>query len=179
MSHQEADGHEQVELFEMRPRFKLHSPLTAEEVKQLVGEALENEPHVHGWLTKYHAHVHIPKHLQHYWSPVLHAGIEDDEYEGGCLIRVLIGPKQSIWVMFTFLKGAIGMLGLFGGLYGISEWQLGKSAMFLWTVPIAIVLALGVFAAAKAGQDKGYDEMEHLIRFMAKALKKAEVKRLD
>ena len=108
---------------------------------------------------------------------MLHAGIEDDESDGGCIIRVLIGPRQHIWAMFTYLKAAIGLLGLFGGIYGCSQWQLDKPAYFLWSVPVALLLAGSLFAIAKMGQEKGHDEMEYLIRFVHHALKDAQLSR--
>ncbi len=178
MSHLE-NGHEHIELLEMRPRFKLRAKSESEAVRALFQAAVEDETKVHGWLTKYHMHLQIPAAEQHYWSPVLHAGVEDDEYEGGCIIRVLVGPRQQIWAMFTFFKAAIGVLGLFGGMYGLTQWQLGKSSYFLWCIPVALVLAAGVFGVAKLGQQKGRAEMEHLIRFLHRALKDAELRRDD
>ena len=163
----------------MRPRFKLSSQLPAADVRELVKAAIKEDAAVGGWLRHHLAHVTIPEQHQHYWSPVLQATIDDNPDENCTFIRVLIGPRQSIWLVFTFLKGAIGVLGLFGGMYGFSQWQLGKPSYWLWAVPVALVLAGAVFGAAKLGQLKGRDQMEHLVRFLERSLKKAKVRRVE
>lgn len=74
------------------------------------------------------------------------------------------------------MYSSISVLGLFGGIYAISMWQLDKGSAWLWTFPIAIVLFIGVFIAAKVGQKIGHEQMVFLITSLHKSLEKEKLK---
>lgn len=171
----------EIDLTEIRPHFKLISTLEVEDALQGVKDHIEkaNPDGVRCKLTYDHAHLKVPEQFEHYWSPVLSVGLEKNEEGEGTLVRCLVGPSQAVWAMFMLVYGAIGILATFGLFYGGTKYQLEGDSTFLWSLPIALVLFLGVFFGAKIGQKKGHHQMDELIKYLFKCLEKGEIKNYD
>jgi hypothetical protein len=166
-------------LGEIRPRFHLRTSLSPEEALSVIGTSLREDQTVSGRVSKTHAFLRIPDQVAHYWSPELQARIEIDEYKDETFVYCLIGPKQTVWALFTFFYAAIILIAVFGGIFGFSQHQLGKDSVFIY-FPIALLLVPTIFLFAKAGQRKGRDEMLHLISFIYHSLEsKGELERID
>ena len=100
----------------------------------------------------------------HYWSPELQIRVDqDDDHEDGAEVRCLVGPRQSVWAMFAFFYALVGLITFFGGFYGLVQEDMGESSDFIWCLPVGILLLIGIWVAAKVGQNTGRDQMLHLV----------------
>ncbi|MCF6341673.1 MAG: hypothetical protein L3J31_02560 [Bacteroidales bacterium] len=147
--------------------------LTTEEIMDsIVGKLRENKEKVSGNTLLNHAYLKIPEDEQDYWSPELHVSVE--QVKGGSLVNGVVGPKPKIWTMFMFFYMGIIIIFIFGGALGVSQWMLGMEAPWLWSVPVAALLWLMVFLAAKFGQKQANRQMARLRNFLDLALEEAE-----
>lgn len=164
---------------EIRPRFKLISKFSKDEVIEKVREALPKQKEVKGITRGNHIFLSIPDDKQHYWSPAMEVVVE--EYKANkdkAYVRCLLGPKQTVWMMLMFFYIAICVAALFGGMYGLVKWNLGKESVFIWALPIAALLLAVVYFTAKYGQKKGRDQMLYLVSFLYHAINDDEIERL-
>lgn len=161
---------DEIDIVEIRPRFRLQSNSSKEDVFTLLNTNLTTNNSISGKHIGDHFHLKIASKDQHFWSPEL--GIDCESNEEGTLIRCLVGPKQTVWAMFLFMYGAISILGMFGGMYGLTLWQMNKGTTWLWVFPISMILLLSVFIAAKIGQKIGHDQMVMLVKFLHRSLGK-------
>ncbi len=159
----------------IRPRCSLNTTLTVEEIMQsIVNKLREDEEKVAGNTLLNHAYLKIPENEQNYWSPELHVTVE--QVEGGSVVNGVVGPKPKIWTMFMFFYTGIIVLFLFGSTMGVSQWMLGMSAPWLWSIPASAILWVVVFLAAKIGQRKANKQMGRLRNFLDLAIVDAENK---
>lgn len=157
----------------VRPRFRLETDLSKEEVFERIKTHLEKDESVEGMVSKLYGIIKIPHDKAHYWSPELQVRPDYDEYfpdREETVIRCLLGPKQSVWVLFVFFYSLIGVLCFFGGMYGLSEMLIDKSSWMIWLFPIGLILISSLWLIARIGQSKGRDEMLHLVSFLYHAL---------
>lgn len=169
-------------LGEIRPRFKLHSSIEPELLAKIIIEAKENDSTVVGHESNGLCMLKIPINDRHYWSPELTVRIEERE-DGipGSYLSCLVGPQQSVWAMFAFIYGAIAMIAVFGGMYGLTQIELGKPSWMVWLFPIGIILLPSIYTLSKIGQKKGRNQMLHLISFLYHSIETAggNVERTD
>ncbi len=157
-------------LGEIRPRFQLKIDLDAEEALNHVENSIPKDPTVTGEKSNSYIFLRIPKVLQHYWSPELSVRIEKEEFTDRTTVFCLIGPRQSVWAMFALLYAFIFFASTFAGIYGIVKFQNSGDTLWLWTIPIGIILTISIFFTSKVGQKKGRDQMLHLISFLYHSL---------
>ena len=100
------------------------------------------------------------------------------EDDNKAYIKCILGPKQSIWTMLMFFYIGLGVLTLFGGMYGLVKWNLGKTSIFLWVFPVALFLFAVIYFTSKYGQRKGRDQMLYLVSFLYHALSDEKLERL-
>ena len=155
-------------LGELRPRFVLRSNVKVDKIISEINLGIEADHSVSGSIRGDYAVLRIPIKNRHYWSPELQVRVEEDEFceNQSTLIQCLVGPRSSVWGLFVFLYGVIGIIALIGGIYGASHYQLGKESIFIWFFPIGIILIPTIYVLAKIGQKKGRDQMLHLISFV-------------
>lgn len=168
------------ELFLIRPRFKLHTEMDKQEILDKIQCEVKPVNRVVGTRTKNRCFLAIPEQDQHYWSPemqieVSNNAIDEDDYDlekevSNSTVRVVIGPKQKIWAMFVFGYALSGAIIFFGGLYGLVQFSLDKSPLFLWCFPLGIIMIIGLYTAAAYGRKKGHEQMIHLIRFLYQSI---------
>ncbi|MCB0409813.1 MAG: hypothetical protein KDD29_06305 [Flavobacteriales bacterium] len=164
---------------EIRPRFKLVSKFSKDEIITKIKTELPNQDEVKATIKGNHIFLTIIDKNQHYWSPVMEVVVE--KYRANknkSYIRCLVGPKQSIWVMLMFFYIAVGVLAFFGGLYGLAKWNLGKESVFIWAVPVAILLYGVIYLTSKYGQRKGRDQVLYLVSFLYHSINDNEIERL-
>lgn len=156
-------------LGEIRPRFRLVTSLEPAEVFEHLKEKMAEDDTVTGRVVKQYAILTVPPKDRHYWSPELQVRIEDDSEDfsedkaEGTVIRCLIGPRQSVWLFFTFCYSLISFATIFGGLYGLSQLTMGNMSAFVWLLPVGVLLLPLVWLTAKIGQRTGRDQMLHLV----------------
>ena len=164
---------------EIRPRFKLISEMEENLILDRVSLALPLQSEIIGTVNQDHIFLKIPKDQQHYWSPHMEVVVKKYyEDETKTSVSCLIGPKPSIWLMFVFMYVGIGVLALFGGLYGLVKWNLGKESIFIWAIPLAIILCSIIYLTSKYGQRKGRDQMLYMVSFLYHAIDDDEIVRL-
>jgi hypothetical protein len=160
-------------LGEIRPRFTLKIVCEPEEALLHLKKCIINDTSVSSLRanhTKNYVFLNIPSWNQHYWSPEMSVRVEKGEFSGAVTVHCLIGPRQSVWAMFTMFYAAISILTLFGGMFGFVQYQTSGSSTFLWTFPIGFFLWSTVFIASKIGQKQGRDQMLHLVSFLYHSL---------
>lgn len=157
-------------LGEIRPRFKLKIPMNPEEALNAVEQKLYKDNKVSGDRSKTYIFLKTPSWQQHYWSPEMSVRIEIEDYTDYTTVSCLVGPRQAVWAMFIFLYAFIILLSTFGGIYGIVKFQETGSMGWLWIIPAGIILTVSIFFTSKFGQNKGRDQMLHLISFLYHAL---------
>lgn len=148
---------------EIRPRFRLITPYTQDEVMDLLDKFTSEDETVIGKRVYDMYYLDIPKKEQHYWSPELRIMLEENLAGEGTFVRCVVGPRQSVWLLFVFIYGFLSVLTLFGGMYGLVQWNRGGSAGWLWCFPIALLIIFSVYVVAKLGQRTGRDQMLHLV----------------
>ena len=153
----------------IRPRFQIECHYEKEEARERILKIAENEKLVMTQLAN-RIKISVGKDLREYWSPVLTVTIEDlNVNEKPTLLRCLIGPSESIWLVFLFAYAAAALTFLFGGIIAFSEMSLGIYSISIWSIPISFAIVISTFVAAKIGQDKGRDQMNLLLdEFYAK-----------
>ncbi|MEP2669453.1 MAG: hypothetical protein ABJH04_10685 [Cyclobacteriaceae bacterium] len=153
----------------VRPRFKMETLYTSEQLLHRLKEALNKEDApCTGQVHSQYATIYIPHKDQHYWSPQLTLTLE--ETENGSILRGLYGPRPVVWTMFIFFYSLIGVAILFIGVMGLSYYSLGKPTTLLWLIPILAVVFLTLWLVAYFGQKLGHDQMVILHEFIEKSV---------
>ena len=165
---------------EIRPRFKLRTAHTQEEIFDLLNDFCVSDDSVDGKKVYDQYYLDIPKKDRHFWSPELRVTLEEDEdFEGKTLVRVMVGPQYTVWSMFIFIYVFLGVVALFGGLYGFSQLSLGHSTLWIWCMPFALVLFVSVYIIAKMGQRTGRDHTLHLVSVLYHAMGDENLERVE
>ena len=156
---------------EIRPRFKLISKMSPDEIISRIRLSINLRTDVKGRVVRDHIFIKIPNEEQHYWSPELDVYVEEhEELENRTLIRCIVGPNQTIWGIIFIAYIALGVVTFFGGIAGLVLWNRGESSWLIWSAPIAILLAGFVYFIVKMGQKRGRDQMLHLVSVLYHAI---------
>jgi hypothetical protein len=167
-------------LGEIRPRFYLKTATEVETCLENVEDSLKKDPTVSGFRSGELIFLKNPANVRHYWSPEMTVRIEKSESKEFTRVCCLIGPKQTVWFMFTLIYAAISIITFFASIMGFVQYSSHGSSAVLWMLPIGIVLLSSVFVVAKFGQKKGRDQMLHLVSFIYHSLNDAGgVERLE
>ena len=160
---------EQIHFRRIRPRIRVHTSLSPDEINQRIKSLLNSEnAKCEAQVTKGFATIYPPKKEQHFWSPQLTITVE--EVEKGHLVRGLYGPKPSVWTMFVFFYSAIGFATMIVLMIGLSLWSLGNPAPILWLVPVLVALFFSLYLVAYFGQRMGHKQMGSIHRFIEECL---------
>jgi hypothetical protein len=149
--------------FRIRPRFK-HSIKgeTVEVQKKLLEELNEQKLFTSSFLSG-HLYISICSKNQHFWSPQLNLTFEQEDEN--VIIRGLYGPKPTLWALFFFGYVVLGILTVFVGMWGLTQWSLGMPSMVLWAIPVFAVLAATLYFMAQTGQKLGAQQMFDIHHF--------------
>ena len=155
--------------FNIRPRFTFQTDMPIDKLKMKIFDAIEKgHPHIYGKVVQQHVYLKIVRHEAHFWSPELSLNCE--EIDGKVLVKGLIGPNSGVWVIFIFMYGLIGLLFLFGLMYGYTQWTLDLNPWAFYLMGLAIVMLLIVFFAGKIGQRIGKHQTDQLVTFIKEVL---------
>jgi hypothetical protein len=105
----------------------------------------------------------------HFWSPQLWLTF-DTESDGNTLLRGLYGPGPSVWTLFVFGYGALGVAALFIAMAGLAQLNLDMPAPILWALPFIGLCALGIYITAQVGQKLGAQQTFQLHQFLETTL---------
>jgi len=154
--------------YKVRPRFKIETSYSVEELKKKLQDGLHQEDaSCIGIINPGYATIYIPRKDQHYWSPQLNLTFE--ETEKGSVLRGLYSPRPTVWTMFVFFYSIIGLGVLFIAVMGLSYLMLGKPAAILWWVPVLLLIFLSLYLVAHFGQKLGEEQMIILHEFTVKS----------
>lgn len=160
-------------LGEIRPRFRLRTSLSIEQVKALLQERIMADSSITGNVKMDYAILKIPLKERHYWSPELQIHLEKIEGSQETLMRCLLGPSQAVWASFLMIYVAVGILTVFFGMFGLIKWQLGEFSNTLLVAPIGLVILPTIYIFSRAGQRTGHEQMMHLVSFLYHELDKS------
>ncbi len=166
---------------EIRPRFKLlvkdNSP---EELLECLKEKAKADKTVRVIKTySTHLDIHIPKVEESFWSPVLQLNFDKPDEGHGILLRCLIGPQQSHWLMFVFIYGILSVIGFFSGVYGLTRYiQFDEFTPWLYSLPASIVIITAIYIMVKVAQKSKHQEIVHLVRFLYTHLEQYDYQRI-
>ncbi len=155
--------------FKIRPRFKFVCPYDYDLLKKTIKEKLTStDQPIVGEIGHEYILIKINIAERHYWSPQLSLSLE--EHKQGTLIRGLYGPKPSIWTLFAFAYGTIGVLITFIGIIGLSNMMLNKGIAILWTIPVLLFIAAIIYIIAQFGQKLGNQQTFILHHFLEESI---------
>lgn len=164
-----SDSAEQFSGYRVRPRFKVETAYSVEEIVNQIKSSLKKEDSpIRGQVHVSNTTLFLPQEEQHYWSPQLSLSFE--ETEAGCVVRGLYGPRPVVWTMFVFFYSIIGVAILFISVVGYSYLSLGKSGSILWFVPVLLIVFLSLYLVAHFGQKLGHHQMVTLHKFMEECI---------
>lgn len=165
-----------IKSFLPRPRFKVYTKLTKQQFIDLIKTQLEEHSHEFGgYANQEIAMIRVRKDKDKYWHPQLQIRIEEDEdQEKYIVVRGIIGPKPSIWTLLAFLYGLSGAIILTLGCYALSEYIVKGESVWIWSVPIAILLALGTYLANFYGRYLAKFQLGRLYHFVNSFYRKAK-----
>jgi hypothetical protein len=167
-------------LGEIRPRFALKISCAPDVALTQIEHSLSKDKTIVGEKSKSVIFLHTPSWERHYWSPDMTVRFEVEDYTDYTTVSCLVGPRQAVWALFAFIYAAIGILTLFGGMFGIVEYNTSGSSSWIYVIPTGIVLLSTAFVTAKIGQYKGRDQMLHLISFLYHSLEEiTEIERIE
>lgn len=148
----------------IRPRFKHHVELSSKEIQEKIHQSLKNEDAVcRAVQVPGYTVLKIPAKSRHFWSPQLSLSLEEED--GKTFISGLYGPNPTVWAVFFFGYGAIGVLSLFATIYGLVEVILSKDWTFMLSLPILAIIALILYFIAQFGQKLGVEQTFEIHHF--------------
>jgi len=163
----------------IKPRFKLESPESKQDMMALILAEAKKDDTVRSSSHTHHIGIQCPAEHQHYWSPVMNLSFDWDDFDNKLYIRGVIGPNDKVWTMFMFFYIGIIMIGLFGGIWALTKWQVHDDASLLFIIPLSIFIFGSIFSTVKYGKRKAHTQMIHLLRFLRKAVDSVECVRAD
>lgn len=154
-----------------RPRFKFVSPLSGEAIAERIRAWLSKNDHGGIWMKDTHMHLllNFPRRTSEAWTPQMDISFEPLE-DGRTVVRCLIGPVSTIWMLFAGGYLALSLLGLTGITLGIAQHLLGHTPWGYYVVPF-VVICLGVLVhLERTGRRRAQADMLHLKRVVDEAL---------
>ena len=149
--------------FKLRPRTNVELKKSIEEISNDFKTAIENSNKIVGTVARQFIILKINHEDRHFWSPQLTIMVEENP--DGVTLRGLYGPKQSIWAMFAFTYGVLGMLATVFAIWGAVEIQLYDDPTKLYLIPVILLLGVVTYVIAQLGQKIGAEQMYDLHHF--------------
>lgn len=165
-------AHLKFDSLHIRPRFLEQVDLPADAVLAEIKKRLRSgQAPCDGYVALHHVVLRMPYADQHFWSPQMQFSVEPVESDNQrCEIRGLVGPQPAVWTLFVFIYSAVGIMGTFASLYGLSKWTLGEYSVFIWAIPVSLFLLATAYFASKFGQRLGHGQIETLSCFVEKVV---------
>ena len=161
-----------MEKVELRPRHSMEVPISVEESIKRIEKGVElSNGDILIKVRNSNIKLEIADKDKHYWSPELNINVDPTEDGKGSVVHGVCGPRQSIWLMFTFFYGFL-IFGIFiVAIFGFSRKSLGQTSTILYLMPVLIVTILAMYITSKYGQKLAYDQMYQLRKLVKRAIK--------
>ncbi|MBK8974682.1 MAG: hypothetical protein IPM29_02040 [Planctomycetes bacterium] len=149
----------------MRPTFELPLPMGGKPLLDRIEMHLQSGTcRYEGQVVRDHAVLRRPARERSLLSPYL--ALDVCQQDGRTLLRGRFSPAPNVWTGFMAIYGLLGMIGLAGSMYGISELMLGRDSLAWLAGPISLALIAFVYGAAVIGQGLTSDEMYEMRTFV-------------
>ena len=157
----------------LRPRFRVQVDCTSQELLSTIDRELRVDSDdvravLDGAVYASSAVLRIPADRQHYWSPELQVGVEDDG--PGAVVTGIFGPRPAVWSMFVALYAFLAFVALMGSAYAAAQLTMQAPAYAFWIVPATLVAAIAVYVAGRVGRSLGQAQMSELREFLDAAI---------
>jgi len=154
-----------------RPQFKFESDLKGTGITDRITELLGQENPRGLWLKNAHYHILLsfPRRSAEAWTPQMDINFEELPNDR-TLVRCLIGPAPSIWMLFA--AGYIGftLLSLTGITLGAAQLMLHQTPWGLYAVPGMLLCMACMIYLERTGRERALDDMRFLKEFVDQAL---------
>lgn len=141
------------------------------EITDRIRERLRQENPRGLWLKNAHYHImlNFPHTGSEAWTPQMEINFDEVE-KGRTVVRCMIGPTNSIWMLFA--AGYLGciLLGLTGITFGIAQVMLHHTPWGFYAVPFVLLLAGFMFYLERTGRTRAQNDMRLLKDFVDQAL---------
>jgi hypothetical protein len=117
-----------------------------------------------GQVRSNHAFVRLPEDRSSLLSP--HLNLELLDAEEGTVLHGRFSPHPNVWTGFMAVFFTLGMLGLTGFIYGVSQYMLDGPVWAMWALPASLALIAFIYGAAFIGQGLSSEEMFALRAFV-------------
>jgi len=155
----------------MRPRFRLESTMSPEEIGEAIRAELKREESmVRGTVITGHIELSMKEQYRKPWSPILTLEIIPGEEGRGSIVKGLYGPAPGIWTLFMFLYITGGFSIFILLFWGLAYYSLDRPAPMLWGIIPALLLLFGLWLSAKTGQRLSSHQIDNLHETLTKAL---------
>lgn len=122
-----------------------------------------------GQIVKGHAVVHVRPDRRTLLSPFLNLDWDPEAQ----VLRGQFAPHPNVWTAFIGTYILLGLAGVAGLMYGLSELVLGRWHWSLGALPVSLALIAFVYGAAVIGQGLTVDDMFALRQFVERAARDA------
>ena len=149
----------------MRPTFDIEVGAEGPTVLERLRDQLAApDAEFFGQVRSNHAFVRLPEEKSSLLSP--HLNLELIDGPEGTVLHGRFSPHPNVWTGFMALFFTIGMLGLTGFVYGLSQYMLDGPGWAMWAAPASLALIAFIYGAAFIGQGLSTDEMFALRAFV-------------
>ena len=145
---------------EIRPTFELVIDTDPDALMDRLRERLPDCPGCTGVSVGRHAELFVPETQRRVWSPWLSVTARD--HEGSTSVQGRFAPHPIVWTLYLFLAFALGFGLLVGVTWGYAQWATETAPCALWSVPIVLVAAIGLYGISQVGQRLGASQMVEL-----------------
>jgi hypothetical protein len=138
--------------FSFRPSFSHELDMPVERAVETIVEKVSQEP-VPFEVRSFPGFIclRIPVADRHFWTPRLMLGLEPSGGDKTC-VHGTYGPNANVWSLYLYAYLIIGTGGIFAGIFGYCQWQLGMTAWGLWIFWTLAGLAVILYLLAQMGQ---------------------------
>lgn len=149
----------------MRPQFEIPVPGDGQAVFARLRDQLEApDAEFFGQVRSNHAFVRHPEEERSLLSP--HLNLDLREGESGTVLHGRFSPRPNVWTGFMALFFTIGMVGVSGLVWGLSQYMLDGPTWAIWLAPASLALIAFIYGAAFIGQGLSNEEMFELRAFV-------------
>jgi hypothetical protein len=144
----------------VRPTFEFEFDSDPDSLMEQLRERLPQCPHCTGVSVGRHAELFVPESERRLWSPWLSVTARDRN--GVTFVRGRFAPHPSVWTLYLFLAFALGFALLVGVTWGYAQWATEATPWALWSVPIVLAAAAGLYGTSQVGQRLSASQMVEL-----------------
>jgi hypothetical protein len=155
---------------EFRPRFRFISPLSVEEIRERLQDAIASRNPFGLRLSGNGSHLVLafPPNVLRAWTPQMDVDLETMGIS--TRVRCLIGPSPSIWMLFMGGYIFCVVSALLGLSIGVGQQVVGATPWGYWLVAPTPFLALVLWALARIGRNRARAQSRMLKGFVDRAL---------